>query len=146
MSWVATNWAFGSIIMAAVAGLVNILLVGRSRGSADVKVEAEQTLESRMTALAETMSGAAQLMTLVQSEIQARQEKIAQLAGEVKRQEQLAALTQEAKDAVAAVFHAELVRESRKANWKAFWIGFGFFILGSVVTFLVTFYVHPAWG
>jgi t-SNARE complex subunit (syntaxin) len=112
----------------------------------DEQVQAEQTLESRMSALGRTMSDASQLMTLVQSEISARQEKISQLAGEVKQQEQLAALSKEAKDAVAAVFHGELVKEGRKAKWQAFWIGFAFFLLGSMVTFFVTYYVHPVWG
>lgn len=112
----------------------------------DEVARAEQTLDSRLADLGRTMSEASQLMVLVETEIKARQEQISRLADELKQQEQLAALTKEAKDAVAAVFRAEIAREGRKTKWQSFWMGFVFFLLGSVVTFLVTYYVQPGWG
>ena len=94
-------------------------------------VQADETLEARMAELGKTMSGAAELMVLVEAEIKARQEEATKLAAEVKQQEELATLTKEAKEAVAAVLHAELAREGRKAKWQAFWFGFAFFAFGS---------------
>jgi t-SNARE complex subunit (syntaxin) len=142
-----------SLLGAVLSGGLNSLLARIaplypfvSGPAEEAAAQAEQTLESRLAELGKTMSDASQLMLLVETEIKGRQEQIAQLADKVKQQEELAALTSQAKDAVAAVLRTEIVREGRRAKWQAFWIGFAFFLLGSVVTFLVTYYVHPAWG
>jgi hypothetical protein len=116
------------------------VLVNRLRRK-DPAVQAEQTLESRLAALGQTMGDASELLVLVETELEARAEKARQLDAEVKRPEQLALLTQEQKEAVREVLRDEIVTGGRKANWLAFVYGFLFFLAGSVVTFLFT-YVH----
>jgi hypothetical protein len=127
---------------ATLGGLISMLAVNhRARMRKAPAVQAAQTLESRLAALGETMGNASELLVLVETELKAREEKARQLAAEVKRSEQLALLTQEQKEAVKAVLRGEVVAEGRKANSLAFLYGFGFFLAGSVVTYLFT-YVH----
>jgi hypothetical protein len=115
----------------------------RKRSAAKERTQANETLESRLAAVASNMTNASELLTLVQIEIEARATKAKQLAAEVEEGEQLKELTQPQKDAVASLLRGEIVRESARSKWWNVGISTAYFALGSAVTVLVTMLVHP---
>lgn len=137
------------LVGAGLSALVNFVLEKlRRRIQSEpeaARARVEQSLDSQLGALSTTMREASQLITVVEAEIKARQDQIAQLSDEVKKQEQLAQMTAEAKDAVAEIFRSEFAREGRKARWISFGLNFVFFLIGSGVTLAVTYFVSPAY-
>lgn len=114
-----------------------------ARRSKQAQNQVEETLEGRLATVAESMARASELLTLVQTEIEARATRAKQLAAEVERGEQLALLTQAQKDAVAAVVRREIASEGRRSLWWTVGISGLTFVFGSAVTVLVTLLVHP---
>jgi hypothetical protein len=97
-------------VLALVSGLIQAWRDARAVRDAQRRVQAEPTIESRLHEVAASMSRASEMMTWVQTEIEARAEWARQLAAEAAQSEQIVSLTKAQKDAVAAVFHDQVAR------------------------------------
>ncbi|AKS34677.1 hypothetical protein [Mycolicibacterium goodii] len=87
-----------AVLASGGVGLISTYLAGvltrrKTESVPEIESEAEESLESRLATIAESLQQAAVLMALVQTEIDARAAKARQLADDVQKAEQLALLT-----------------------------------------------------
>lgn len=85
------------------------------------------------------MTSASKLMVLVETELDARQQLAKELAVETKRQQQLAELTEEQRNAIAHLVGQEIDKGGRKSVLYSFISGFIFFVLGAGASAFITY-------
>ncbi len=90
-----------------------------------------ETLEVRIDKLTAALKSSSQLVSEVESEIQARKELVVELQKDAEKYEKLISLNQEQVDAVAQVLQGELTKESGKSFKKSLLVNFIFFLLGA---------------
>jgi hypothetical protein len=134
----------GAAVSSVLAAALGFYFQGRVR--AKVTDEAQTTLEDRIAHLGTTMAAASSAMATIQAEMHAQQATARQLAEEVERGRELAALNQEATEAVAAVLRQEVAKGGRRAFWQGLGINALFLIAGSGVTLAITLWIHPLWA
>ena len=96
----------------------------------EVRSRASGSLESRIEQLSESLADAAQIISAIESEVDARQELVARLQEQRVVAEAAAELNQEQVDAIAQILGNEVDRSSRQTFIRAVVLNIVFFVLG----------------
>lgn len=105
--------------------------------------ESQETLETRLNRLSESMQSSAQLMEQVSAELDLRAALAKKLKEEAKTAEALAALHKEQADAIRRMIDGELAQTEHRIRRDSVIVGIVSFIGGGLVTLAVTLLVHP---
>lgn len=130
--------SLGTVILGLIGAGISLLSSLGIGLLTDQPSTQDPPLEERIDALATSLTDASQTITEIEGEIEARQELVLELREDAETYERLASLHRDEVEAVAQALEGELEEESGESFWKNFLMSFAFFILGVVMSALVT--------
>jgi hypothetical protein len=135
--------AAGAAATAASDLLPSLLPWLRNRRSRTAEAAPSKTLEDRLDELSKSMQDSARLVEQISAELDARATTVKRLQEDAKAAEALAGLHKEQVEAVRRMMDAELEGNARRIRRDTIIIGFGSFVAGGAVSFVITLFVHP---
>lgn len=105
------------------------------------KESEEDNITSRIEKVTKVLDGSAQEINVLQIELEKRIKLVEKLQEEAKEAENIITLTEAQVKAVKTTLNKELQKESRKSFWQGVAVNFIFFILGALVSYIVSKYV-----
>lgn len=105
------------------------------------KESEEDNITSRIEKVTKVLDGSAQEINVLQIELEQRIKLVEKLQEEAKEAENIITLTEAQVKAVKTTLNKELQKESRKSFWQGVAVNFIFFILGALVSYIVSKYV-----
>jgi hypothetical protein len=97
-----------------------------------------QSLKEKITNLTMALQDSATLISQIEIEINERRSLVEKLEGDAKRYNEIAKLKQSEVEAVAQVLRGDIQRENRKSFWQQLTINFLFFLLGVIMTIVLS--------
>ena len=98
----------------------------------------KQDMASKINDIAKTLSESSDMLTDIETELQKRIDKVNNLKEEAEQAEQIISLTQDQVQAIQSSINKELKKDSRKSFWSGVVVNFVFFVLGALVSFLIS--------
>jgi peptidoglycan hydrolase CwlO-like protein len=98
----------------------------------------EETTEQRISRLTSSLREATELIGQIEREIEERQSLAVKLQSDIETYNRLVELKQSEVEAVAQLLRGELHRERRRSFWENAALNFFFFVLGVIVTIVLT--------
>jgi hypothetical protein len=101
-------------------------------------LDKEGSLQDRIIILTASLSEATKIIGNIELEIKARSTLAEQLESDAARYEELIKLKKPEVEAVAQLLRGELQKEGKATFWKGFVVNLLLFVLGAIVSWLVT--------
>ena len=117
---------------AAASAFVSLLRQYRAR-----RKSGSETVEDRIAKLTRSLQQTSHLIAGIEEEIATRTALATKLKDDVERYNQLKALNQQQVEAIAQTLRGELSTQSRRSFWSGFWMNFGFFACGALLTYFI---------
>ena len=105
------------------------------------KKDKEESLDEKVKKLTNALGDSANLIDHIQSEIETRHKLVEKLKKDHEQYDNLVKLKQEEVEAVAQLFRGEIQKENSFSFIKNILANFIFFVLGSIVSLVIAFYV-----
>lgn len=101
----------------------------------------EDNITSRIKNVSTMLESSVQELGGLQAELEERVKMVEKLKEEAEQAETIISLTEEQVKAVRTTLNRELQRESQKSFWQGVAVNFIFFVLGAVVSYIVSKYL-----
>ena len=98
----------------------------------------EETIETRVASLTESLTAATHIIGQIEEEIQTRSQIAEKLKKDLELYNNLKSLQASEIEAISQLLRGELQKEGKKSFWAGVAVNFFFFILGAAVSFFVT--------
>ena len=137
-------FGIGSLIVAIVGVISSILPIIVNRISSHFiqnKIIEKDDLVERIKKTTKKLNASINEISYLQDELKERINIVEALKKEAQIAENIITLSSEQVKAVKLVLNKELVNEGKKSFWKNFGTNFIFFILGVIVTFLLSIFL-----
>lgn len=105
------------------------------------KKNKEESLDEKVKKLTNALGDSANLIGHIQSEIKTRHKLVEKLKKDHEQYDNLVKLKQEEVEAVAQLFRGEIQKENSSSFIKNILANFIFFVLGSIVSLAIAFYI-----
>ena len=141
MILLSNNFDVLSIITLA-GGLLSIffpLLLSKNVPKEDLKKEQKDTA-AKIEDISNVLSKSAQDIITIEQELQQRIKKVNELKNQATQAEHLLSISQDQVSAIQQSINQELNKDSKKNFWKSVAVNFVFFLLGAIVSFLISYF------
>lgn len=105
------------------------------------KVREENDITSRIKDVSTVLEKSVQELGELQTELEERVKMVEKLKEEAEQAETIISLTEEQVKAVRITLNSELQKEGRKSFWQGVTVNFIFFVLGAIVSYIVSKYL-----
>lgn len=105
------------------------------------KVREENDITSRIKDVSTVFEKSVQELGELQTELEERVKMVEKLKEEAEQAETIISLTEEQVKAVRITLNSELQKEGRKSFWQGVTVNFIFFVLGAIVSYIVSKYL-----
>ena len=104
-------------------------------------INKEDDITSRIKDVSTVLENSVQELGELQIELEERVKMVEKLKEEAEQAETIISLTEEQVKAVRTTLNNELQKEGRKSFWQGVIVNFGFFVLGAIVSYIVSKYL-----
>lgn len=104
-------------------------------------INEEDDITSRIEDVSTVLENSVQELGELQTELEERVKMVEKLKEEAEQAETIISLTEEQVKAVRTTLNNELQKEGRKSFWQGVIVNFVFFVLGAIVSYIVSKYL-----
>lgn len=104
-------------------------------------VRKEDDISSRIKDVSTVLEKSVQELSELQTELEERVKMVEKLKEEAEQAETIISLTEEQVKAVRITLNSELQKEGRKSFWQGVTVNFIFFVLGAIISYIVSKYL-----
>lgn len=104
-------------------------------------IDKENDITSRIKDVSTVLENSVQDLCELQTELEERVKMVEKLKEEAEQAETIISLTEEQVKAVRTTLNNELQKEGRKSFWQGVIVNFVFFVLGAIVSYMVSKYL-----
>lgn len=122
----------------AIVGALASILFQLSEKYFIKKTKKEETTEERIQKLIKSLQETTNLVNKIEDEINQRSKLAEKLQNDIKFYDGLVSLKKPEVEAIAQLLRGELKKESKSSFWKGFAVNFLFFILGAIISIIIT--------
>ena len=102
------------------------------------KTKKEETTEERIQKLIKSLQETTHLVNKIEDEINERSKLAEKLQNDIKFYDELVSIKKPEVEAITQLLRGKLKKESSASFWKGFAVNFLFFILGAVISIIIT--------
>lgn len=117
-----------------IYGIISTILKGKN-------IRKEDEISSRIKDVSTVLEKSVQELGELQTELEERVKMVEKLKEEADQAETIISLTEEQVKTVRTILNSELQRAGHKSFWQGVMVNFIFFVLGAVVSYIVSKYL-----